>query len=136
MAERAFPIETIVSCVAFYKIENNIPVMASDFELAKLLAFMGGTSPLPYMTDRIELIVGASVCGLALVKQHAPLGEVQYPYAEYRIDSEHFAPWIASIYAFFGTDMIVQSAEDLELTNEERGLLDEVNLTLKERFNL
>jgi hypothetical protein len=136
VAERVFPIETVLSCVALYKIENNIPIIVNDAYLANLLAFMGKTDPLAYFINRLELIAAASICGLILVKQCPSLGETMYPYAEYEINPDHFNPWMANVRSSLGVEMTVQSAENFVPTEAEHVHLLEVNRTLRERFNL
>lgn len=136
MAERTFSTEVIVSCLAFYKIDNNLPISMNDAHLANLIGFMAGMPPLVYLKDRMELITGASICGLLLIEQYPALDVIEYPYVEYQIDPDHFTPWIANIYSSFGSEMTVQSAENWVPAEAEHARLVEINRTLQTRFNL
>lgn len=121
MAERVFPLETVLSCIGVYKIKSGIPMIASTNDLTHLLSFMSGEYPVTFLTNPRILVVTASICGLVLTQQHPALGEVTAPFTTRTIPRQEVEAWLETLYPTFGSEVTVRSlGEDFALNDIER----------------
>ncbi|HET6746926.1 MAG TPA: hypothetical protein VFH06_02355 [Candidatus Saccharimonadales bacterium] len=138
MTQQRFSLEVVLTCIGFYKIDSNIPIMANEPTLVNLIAFMDreitSEEQLEMLTTRRVLVVSASTTGCFLARQFPELAKVTYPHEE--TDPNHYLPWLRELHARFGADLVVTSQEGAELTEDERYELLQVNQAWKDRYNL
>jgi hypothetical protein len=105
--------------------------------LLDFLCFAGDATPFEFIGKPEMIVAAASVCGLILVKKNPYLGDVVYPYpVDAQGSQEQLMSWLNEQRAIFGSEIVVDSNEDIELYEHERYELLQINEVLKERLGL